>query len=79
MVNHILIYNFPLYLQPPFYDAVDPVDFENYIMTHITSHNQELLQELGDFPEDDLDLVYKPKDCRTIQPSLPEDGYVLMR
>lgn len=59
---------------PPFYDAVDPVDFENYIMTHITSHNQELLQELGDFPEDDLDLVYKPKDCRTIQPSLPEDG-----
>ncbi|KAM4052801.1 dedicator of cytokinesis protein 8 isoform 2-T2 [Anomaloglossus baeobatrachus] len=59
---------------PPFYDAVDPVDFENYLMTHLNSHNYELLQDLGDFPEDDLDLVAKPKDCRTLQPSLPEDG-----
>ncbi|XP_069619933.1 dedicator of cytokinesis protein 8 isoform X2 [Ranitomeya imitator] len=59
---------------PPFYDAVDPVDFENYLMTHMNSHNHELLQDLGDFPEDDLDLVAKPKDCRTLQPSLPEDG-----
>ncbi|XP_066460304.1 dedicator of cytokinesis protein 8 isoform X3 [Eleutherodactylus coqui] len=59
---------------PPFYDAVDPVDFENYLMALINSHSHELLQELGDFPEDDLDLVYKPKDCRTLQPSLPEDG-----
>ncbi|KAG8595679.1 hypothetical protein GDO81_001591 [Engystomops pustulosus] len=43
-------------------------------MTHINSHNHELLQELGNFPEDDLDLVCKPKDCRTLQPSLPQDG-----
>ncbi|XP_056378742.1 dedicator of cytokinesis protein 8 isoform X2 [Hyla sarda] len=59
---------------PPFYDAVDPVDFENYLMTYINNHNHERLQELGEFPEDDLDLVYKPKDCRTLQPPLPEDG-----
>ncbi|KAM9330687.1 dedicator of cytokinesis protein 8 [Gastrophryne carolinensis] len=58
----------------PDYDAVDPIDLENFLMTHITSQNHELLQELGDFPEDDLDLVYKPKECRTLQPSLPEEG-----
>ncbi|XP_077331125.1 dedicator of cytokinesis protein 8 isoform X1 [Lithobates pipiens] len=57
---------------PPDYDAVDPIDFENFLMSHMQNH--ELLPELGDFPEDDLDLVYKPKECRTLQPSLPEEG-----
>lgn len=61
-------------LQPPDYDAVDPIDFENFLMSHMQNH--ELLPELGDFPEDDLDLIYKPKECRTLQPSLPEEGYV---
>nr|DBA28085.1 TPA: hypothetical protein GDO54_008494 [Pyxicephalus adspersus] len=61
-------------LQPPDYEAVEPIDFENFLMSHINTQNHELLQELGDFPEDDLDLVYKPKECRTLQPSLPEEG-----
>ncbi|XP_075683845.1 dedicator of cytokinesis protein 8 isoform X2 [Rhinoderma darwinii] len=43
-------------------------------MTHMNSHSHELLQEFGDFPEDDLDLLYKHKDCRTLQPSVPGDG-----
>ncbi|XP_072260292.1 dedicator of cytokinesis protein 8 isoform X2 [Pyxicephalus adspersus] len=59
---------------PPDYEAVEPIDFENFLMSHINTQNHELLQELGDFPEDDLDLVYKPKECRTLQPSLPEEG-----
>ncbi|XP_018426758.1 PREDICTED: dedicator of cytokinesis protein 8 [Nanorana parkeri] len=66
--------NSPSLQLPPEYDAVDPIDFENFLMSHINSQNHELLQELGDFPEDDLDLVYKPKECRTLQPSLPEEG-----
>ncbi|MEE6509960.1 hypothetical protein FKM82_028538 [Ascaphus truei] len=59
---------------PPFYDAVDPVDFESFLMTHTNNLDYECLQDLGDFPEDDLHLVFKGKECRTLQPSLPEDG-----
>ncbi|XP_061484809.1 dedicator of cytokinesis protein 8 isoform X2 [Rhineura floridana] len=36
--------------------------------------DMELLQELGDFPKDDLEVVFTPKDHRTLQPSLPEEG-----
>ncbi|KAM4809260.1 dedicator of cytokinesis protein 8 [Rhinophrynus dorsalis] len=59
---------------PPFYDAVDPVDFESFLMTHLKNQDCDLSQDFGDFPEDDLDLVYKAKECRTLQPALPEDG-----
>ncbi|XP_018114075.1 dedicator of cytokinesis protein 8 isoform X1 [Xenopus laevis] len=59
---------------PPFYDVVDPVDFESFLMTHIKNQDPEFLQDLGDFFEDELDIVYKAKECRTVQPSLPEDG-----
>ncbi|NXU09160.1 DOCK8 protein, partial [Pardalotus punctatus] len=62
---------------PPFYDAVDPVDFEGFLMTQLNNLNSELAQELGDFPEDDLDVVFTPKECRTLQPSMPEDGVEL--
>ncbi|KAG8455210.1 hypothetical protein GDO86_001415 [Hymenochirus boettgeri] len=62
---------------PPFYDVVDPVDFESFLMTHINNQDSEFLQDLGEFPEDDLDLVFKAKECRTVQPSLPEEGFHL--
>uniref|UniRef100_A0A8C3TBA5 Dedicator of cytokinesis 8 n=1 Tax=Chelydra serpentina TaxID=8475 RepID=A0A8C3TBA5_CHESE len=62
---------------PPFYDAVEPVDFEGFLMTQLNNLNSESVQELGDFPEDDLDIVFTPKECRTLQPSLPEEGVEL--
>ncbi|XP_065513982.1 dedicator of cytokinesis protein 8 [Caloenas nicobarica] len=43
-------------------------------MTRLNNLDSELAQELGDFPEDDLDIVFTPKECRTLQPSMPEDG-----
>lgn len=46
-------------------------------MTHLNSLDVELAQELGDFTEDDLDVVFTPKECRTLQPSLPEEGVEL--
>uniref|UniRef100_A0AC11DEZ9 Uncharacterized protein n=1 Tax=Ovis aries TaxID=9940 RepID=A0AC11DEZ9_SHEEP len=46
-------------------------------MTHLNSLDVELAQELGDFSEDDLDVVFTPKECRTLQPSLPEEGVEL--
>uniref|UniRef100_A0A8C3UU18 Dedicator of cytokinesis 8 n=1 Tax=Catharus ustulatus TaxID=91951 RepID=A0A8C3UU18_CATUS len=62
---------------PSFYDAVDPVDFEGFLMTQLNNLDLDLAQELGDFPEDDLDVVFAPKECRTLQPSMPEDGVEL--
>ncbi|NXL85452.1 DOCK8 protein, partial [Alectura lathami] len=62
---------------PSFYDVVDPVDFEGFLMTQLNNLDSELAHELGDFPEDDLDVVFTPKECRTLQPSMPEDGVEL--
>uniref|UniRef100_A0A803V7J3 Dedicator of cytokinesis 8 n=1 Tax=Ficedula albicollis TaxID=59894 RepID=A0A803V7J3_FICAL len=52
-----------------------PVDFEAFLMTQLNNLDLDLAQELGDFPEDDLDVVFTPKECRTLQPSMPEDGH----
>ena len=65
---------FFLPLQPQFYEPVEPVDFEGLLMTHLNSLDVELAQELGDFTEDNLEVVFTPKECRTLQPSLPEEG-----
>ncbi|KAM5183160.1 dedicator of cytokinesis protein 8 isoform 3-T4 [Callospermophilus lateralis] len=46
-------------------------------MTHLNSLDVELAQELGDFTDDDLDVAFTPKECRTLQPSLPEEGVEL--
>uniref|UniRef100_A0A452HAJ7 Dedicator of cytokinesis 8 n=1 Tax=Gopherus agassizii TaxID=38772 RepID=A0A452HAJ7_9SAUR len=46
-------------------------------MTQLNNLDPETVQELGDFPEDDLDIVFTPKECRTLQPSLPEEGVEL--
>ncbi|XP_077200985.1 dedicator of cytokinesis protein 8 isoform X3 [Paroedura picta] len=59
---------------PQFYDAVEPVDFEGFLMMQLNNLDAGLLQELGDFPEDDLDVAFIPKEHRTLQPSLPEEG-----
>nr|XP_006137919.1 dedicator of cytokinesis protein 8 isoform X1 [Pelodiscus sinensis] len=62
---------------PQFYEAVEPVDFESFLMTQLNNLDSETVQELGDFPEDDLDIVFTPKECRTLQPSLPEESVEL--
>lgn len=67
-------FSFSLPPQPQFYDPVEPVDLEGLLMTHLNSLDVELAQELGDFTEDTLDVVFTPKECRTLQPSLPEEG-----
>uniref|UniRef100_A0A670KBS1 Dedicator of cytokinesis 8 n=1 Tax=Podarcis muralis TaxID=64176 RepID=A0A670KBS1_PODMU len=61
-------------MRPQFYDAVEPVDFEGFLTMQLNNLDLELLQELGDFPEDDLEVVFTPKEHRTLQPSLPEEG-----
>ncbi|XP_036917609.1 dedicator of cytokinesis protein 8 isoform X1 [Sturnira hondurensis] len=65
---------FPSLQLPQFYEPVEPVDFEGLLMTHLNSLDAELAQELGDFTEDNLEVVFTPKECRTLQPPLPEEG-----
>uniref|UniRef100_A0A2K5SD54 Dedicator of cytokinesis 8 n=1 Tax=Cebus imitator TaxID=2715852 RepID=A0A2K5SD54_CEBIM len=68
---------FPSLQLPQFYDPVEPVDFEGLLMTHLNTLDVQLAQELGDLTDDDLDVVFTPKECRTLQPSLPEEGVEL--
>ena len=46
-------------------------------MTHLNSLDAELAQELGDLTDDDLHVAFTPKECRTLQHSLPEEGVEL--
>ncbi|XP_027695364.1 dedicator of cytokinesis protein 8 isoform X1 [Vombatus ursinus] len=73
----ISISGFPSLQLPQFYDPVEPADFEGLLMTQLSSLDAELIQELGDFTEDDLEVVFTPKECRTVQASLPEEGVEL--
>lgn len=50
------------------------MDFEGFLMMQLNNLDSELLQELGDFPEDDLEVIFTPKEHRTLQLSLPEEG-----
>lgn len=49
------------------------MDFEGLLMMQLNNLDSELLQELGDFSEDDLEVVYAAKEHRTLEPSLPEE------
>lgn len=62
---------------PNSYDAVEPVDVEEFLMTQLRSGDAELMQELGEFPDDDLDVDLVDRECRTIRHSVPEEGVEL--
>ncbi|KAG7223380.1 hypothetical protein INR49_032207 [Caranx melampygus] len=62
---------------PHSYDAVEPLDLEEFLMSQLRSGDSDLMQELGDFPEDDLRVELVDKECRTVRHSVPEDGVEL--
>lgn len=43
-------------------------------MSQLRSGDVALMQELGDFPDDDLKVEQVEKECRTIRHSVPDDG-----
>ncbi|XP_038660625.1 dedicator of cytokinesis protein 8 isoform X1 [Scyliorhinus canicula] len=59
---------------PSFYDPVVPVDFEEFLMSQFNIIDPDLQQDLGDFPDDDLEITFVPRECRTLLPSVPEEG-----
>ncbi|KAG5841269.1 hypothetical protein ANANG_G00197760 [Anguilla anguilla] len=62
---------------PQFYDAVEPLDLEDFLMTQLQSGDSALMQELGDFPDDQLDVELLERECRTVHHSEPETGVEL--
>uniref|UniRef100_A0A8C2Q689 Dedicator of cytokinesis 8 n=1 Tax=Cyprinus carpio TaxID=7962 RepID=A0A8C2Q689_CYPCA len=67
----------PLFLRPQSYEAVEPVDLDEFLMSQLRSGDAELMQELGEFPDDDLELELVERECRTLRPSVPEEGVEL--
>ncbi|KAK1801285.1 hypothetical protein P4O66_022961, partial [Electrophorus voltai] len=59
---------------PQSYDAVEPLDVEEFLMMHLRSGDAELMQELGDFPDDEPDVELVDRECRTVRHSVPLEG-----
>uniref|UniRef100_A0A8C7VZH8 Dedicator of cytokinesis 7 n=1 Tax=Oncorhynchus mykiss TaxID=8022 RepID=A0A8C7VZH8_ONCMY len=53
-------------LNVPLTEAVEPVDFEEYLITHPPIIESGPLRDLIDFPPDDIEVVYTPRECRTV-------------
>ncbi|XP_030062504.1 dedicator of cytokinesis protein 7 isoform X8 [Microcaecilia unicolor] len=58
----------------PLTEPVDPVDLEDYLLTHPLSVDSGPLRDLLEFPPDDIEVVYTPRDCRTVTSSVPEES-----
>lgn len=63
-------------LQPQSYEAVEPLDLEEFLISQLRSGEATLMQELGEFPDDDLKVEQFEKECRTVRHAVPKDGWV---
>uniref|UniRef100_A0A673M9T7 Dedicator of cytokinesis protein 7-like n=1 Tax=Sinocyclocheilus rhinocerous TaxID=307959 RepID=A0A673M9T7_9TELE len=50
----------------PLTEAVEPVDFEEYLITHPPLIESGPLRDLIEFPPDDIEVLYTPRECRTL-------------
>ncbi|XP_058891186.1 dedicator of cytokinesis protein 7 isoform X2 [Acipenser ruthenus] len=58
----------------PLTEAVEPVDYEGYHMSHPPAVESGPLRDLMEFPPDDIEVLYTPRECRTLVPAVPEEG-----
>ncbi|XP_029606347.1 dedicator of cytokinesis protein 7 isoform X15 [Salmo trutta] len=56
-------------------EAVEPVDFEEYLSTHPPIIESGPLRDLIEFPPDDIEVVCTPRECRTVGQAVPEEGH----
>uniref|UniRef100_A0A8C7F1M0 Dedicator of cytokinesis 7 n=1 Tax=Oncorhynchus kisutch TaxID=8019 RepID=A0A8C7F1M0_ONCKI len=59
----------------PLTEAVEPVDFEEYLRTHPPIIESGPLRDLIEFPPDDIEVVCTPRECRTVGQAVPEEGH----
>ncbi|XP_028679697.2 dedicator of cytokinesis protein 7-like isoform X1 [Erpetoichthys calabaricus] len=63
----------------PLTEVVEPIDFEDYLSTHPPAAEPGPLRELIEFPSDDIELVLEPKECRTLENTLPDEEILDLR
>uniref|UniRef100_A0A8B9F805 Dedicator of cytokinesis 7 n=1 Tax=Amazona collaria TaxID=241587 RepID=A0A8B9F805_9PSIT len=63
-----------VFLQVPLTEAVDPVELEDYLITHPIAVESGPLRDLLEFPPDDIEVVYTPRECRTLVSAVPEES-----
>uniref|UniRef100_A0A8C4YT78 Dedicator of cytokinesis 7 n=1 Tax=Gopherus evgoodei TaxID=1825980 RepID=A0A8C4YT78_9SAUR len=61
-------------LLPHCRSTVDPVDLEDYLITHPLTMDSGPLRDLLEFPADDIEVVYSPRECRTLVSAVPEES-----
>nr|XP_057925533.1 dedicator of cytokinesis protein 8 isoform X2 [Doryrhamphus excisus] len=59
---------------PQSYEAVEPVDLEEFLMSQLRNGDSALMRELGDFPNDDLKVEQVEKECRAVRHAVPHNG-----
>uniref|UniRef100_A0A8C0IMJ0 C2 DOCK-type domain-containing protein n=1 Tax=Chelonoidis abingdonii TaxID=106734 RepID=A0A8C0IMJ0_CHEAB len=60
--------------QVPLTEVVEPVDFEEYLAAHPPELEPGPLHDLVEFPADDVEVVREPRECRTLEPGVPDEG-----
>ncbi|XP_044278226.1 dedicator of cytokinesis protein 6 [Varanus komodoensis] len=58
----------------PLTEVVEPLDFEEYLCSHLPDAEPGPLRDLVEFPADDLEVIHEPRNCRTLELGVPEDG-----
>lgn len=61
-------------IKVPLTESVEPVDFEEYLHTHPPIVESGPLRDLIEFPQDDIEVIYSPRECRTVAQGVPEEG-----
>ncbi|ETE67066.1 Dedicator of cytokinesis protein 7, partial [Ophiophagus hannah] len=58
----------------PLTEPVDPVDLEDYLLTHPLAVDSGPMRDLFEFPSDDTEVIYSPQECRTLVSAVPEES-----
>lgn len=62
--------------QVPLTEVIEPLDFEDVLLSRPPDAEPGPLRDLVEFPADDLELLLQPRECRTTEPGIPEDEWV---
>uniref|UniRef100_A0A8C6Y5B1 Dedicator of cytokinesis 7 n=1 Tax=Naja naja TaxID=35670 RepID=A0A8C6Y5B1_NAJNA len=58
----------------PLTEPVDPVELEDYLLTHPLAVDSGPMRDLFEFPSDDTEVIYSPQECRTLVSAVPEES-----
>lgn len=57
----------------PLTEVIEPLDFEDVLLSRPPDAEPGPLRDLVEFPADDLELLLQPRECRTTEPGIPEN------